>query len=792
MTLSYNTLKPLVGMLIFIVFVTTFLQFASLVAVQEARAQLVVTDPGNTITQWVIDALKVARDVAVEAAKRAWEWTKDKAIDALKWARDNTLAILMAAGLKLAARFLLAEVERLMSRRSIQSYLYYADFLVRNVYVIEQITKRYPVRDANGEYSPSDERDRLILFNLISEGRQLYSRLEPGTPAYEGIKQATLFNPRCQTYNLSPQSPTYYAELLASKGPDCVPQFVVASYRDAALSDLAAAEQAAQQEIAAGQGFQSGRQCGTVATSDVFNVDLNGETLETEYTQAELNELGDLPEGATPVKAGEEVEVLPTISSVLCTLITYPAGQTATVVNSMIDRIININTAPPQGVSQNTAAMRSFLSDTMATSMYRLLQSCNGNSVVRFIQSNTRLSSSCTQEDRNFVNQLPDLNVDNIDSSIDLGSATSFNARDEKRLNEYWRDMCEERLPLLFSWSNNRYPGASSAYPADGNGQIYPLAIGELRAGAIVPIGSAGRHNYLPARSQLLSNFSSTEPGKLDINKMLNTPLNPAFGNSTSRDNGDYGSSRSVTYSYIWKIHEDKRDSTDTGFDDELPLGRKYWMSRYGFPNADDIKGSTEWLPLSWPYWLDRDGLGYVWPPFGLGSGKEKYTDLGAAKLYRVTASGTTEYMSVPSNALQKVYETTGGNILFAWSPTPYIPSAFGSSISANLQMRNGNVYKLNKAVTVVVNNGQVQINPDSYRSTGGDSFFVEYTDAGGEKKVLAAELLERQAPCAQQPYGPPTNLVDIQPKLQYSEDISKPLWDWVMEKIFIQENKGR
>lgn len=819
MTLTYNTLRPLVAALVLVLFATTFLQFASFLAVQEAQAQMVVTDPGNTITQWIIRALNAAWDVAKEAAKRAWEWTKDRALDALKWARDNALAILMAAGLKLAARFLLAEVERLMARRSIQSYLYYADFLVRNVYVIEQLTQRYPVRGPGGQYRPSDERDRLILFNLISEGRQLYSRLNPGTPAYEGIKQATLLNPRCQTYNLSPQNPNYYAELLASKGPECVPQFVIAGFRDMALNDLAAAENAAQQEIAAGEGFQSGRQCGTVATRDVFSPQFDGTSTTTTVNS---NVVGDLTfnlPNVNQVRTGEEVEVLPTISSVLCTLITYPAGQTATIVNSMIDRIVNISTAPPQGVSQNTAAMRSFLSDTMATSVYRLLQSCNGNSVVRFIQNNTRLSSSCTQEDRNFVNQLPELNVENLETDIDLGTDSSFSVRDERRLNDYWRDMCETRLPLLYSLKNLSYLDVGSSVGARAKfNEIEPAAIqaGQIHRGSTQndinrmynfagnsfrSTDGRGSETYEASEIEALLRLSTTTIETLINTQYITVYRNDDTGSRTMEDTA-------IRYKYLWQLldpvtqldapdyyvkdagGQGRSDDKSAEFSQWLALGRRYEMAIAGVPKAVDITAASNWRPNLWPYWSDNGGIGYVWPPFGVGDDKEKYVDRGLAKLYRVTSNGTTEYVSVPANGLQKLYEVANGELVFAWSQTPIVGSGAAATASANLQMKNGKLYKLNKSVSVTINNGQVQTNPNSYRSSGGDVFFVEYTDAQNVKKVLSATEITSQSPCYQQPYGPPANLRDVGPKLSYTRGISEALWNWIMQISLIRQNQ--
>ncbi|HYD90598.1 MAG TPA: hypothetical protein VEA37_03810, partial [Flavobacterium sp.] len=141
-------------------------------------------------------------------------------------------------------------------------------------------------------------------------------------------------------------------------------------------------------------------------------------------------------------------------------------------------------------------------------------------------------------------------------------------------------------------------------------------------------------------------------------------------------------------------------------------------------------------------------------------------------KVYSVNRNATTTALS--GNA--RVYEIDG-ELIVMW------PNS----------MDGRKMWKLKEDVAVNISDNGTVTNPNSLR-VGADQVtaVVEYTDKKtGQIKVLAAESLEIQSPCAIQPYGPPINIKDVENKVKLSQALSIDLWNWILQKNFVENSQG-
>src|SRR3989344_3577166 len=144
MAISLDTLKYIIYTLVFVILFTGLAGFTMFFEPQQAYATgFPVVDIAANVGSWIIHAIGKMFSVAWDGIK----WVAEKAWDQLKiaweWARENAFATLMAAASKIVAKFLLDKVQKLIKDEGIESYLYYADFLVRSIYATEYITKHY-------------------------------------------------------------------------------------------------------------------------------------------------------------------------------------------------------------------------------------------------------------------------------------------------------------------------------------------------------------------------------------------------------------------------------------------------------------------------------------------------------------------------------------------------------------------------------------------------------------------------------------------------------------------------
>ena len=165
MTLTFNTTRNAIVTLLAIFLFTSLFTF-TLFMPAKVEAGLPVFDAIGTAASWAINKLGWLAEKAWDGVKWVAEKAWDVAVETAKWIAKNAVATLIATGLKIAAKFLLKHLQELINKRKIESVLYYADFLVRNVYSLQYIAKNYE----------GDKESQLILASLINEGNTLYSR----------------------------------------------------------------------------------------------------------------------------------------------------------------------------------------------------------------------------------------------------------------------------------------------------------------------------------------------------------------------------------------------------------------------------------------------------------------------------------------------------------------------------------------------------------------------------------------------------------------------------------------
>ena len=224
MTLSFNQARILIYAILAALIFSAVFGFTILLPVQKAHAQfgipMPVLDPAVIAALQAIAAQKEITDSQRSLWESVKEWNKTNFFQVRDWIKKNAIAIIIATGAKIAAKWMLKKVQKLVQDQKIESFLYWGDFLARNVYAVEHITKNFE----------GQKQTQFLLLSLIKEGELLYGQHYPGSTVREEIRNRTLLKEECQTSNLNPSQPDYYIRLLETKSFRCVPDFAIAGY----------------------------------------------------------------------------------------------------------------------------------------------------------------------------------------------------------------------------------------------------------------------------------------------------------------------------------------------------------------------------------------------------------------------------------------------------------------------------------------------------------------------------------------------------------------------------------
>jgi len=797
MSLEFSTFKIIIYALLAVFVVTALFGFLAFLPPEKAYAQFgVVLTPVSDAVDWIIDALVKVWDSARYLAGQAWEFAKDLSLDIAKAVRENIRAFLYGLAIKLAVNALQVVMDRIIEQNKITDYISYIDRITRYVYAIQQIDKRLD----DGNISEDD--GKILKAMVLSGSADVWSSAWSDTKVHQYINEKIAKTDYCRVDNLYPTNPNYYAELMRSKAPECSPVFLSAAAADATLGIIGEAQNAAQVELYSSGGYKSIRDCGYVKTEDV---------LEGRYSYSEdiFDEEGNMIEqgGITILPSevvGERSDLSASGYALACSAILTPGSYTFGMVDKMMEVLVT-QSSDPKEVSTGTK-VANFLSSFFANTLTNLIFCGKSGSILGNLPGNQ--AGECFDFD--FESQIPDIDADDPLRNLPNPSSDGINfaGRDEQNLRNFWNDVCNEKLPLLFAVRNGNYPQY----------QFPPIAADALRdKGAITTPDRAIAQTYLLPRPQLIGLYDDGTGIKLSVEDMLKEPILPPFIQRDTSGYGNTSSKNSMTYNFVWEIQEaDINDPSadDSDFDDEIAIARRYYMAKSGFPTGSDIGEAQNWFPPNWPYFYDsRTGLGFIWPleyATGEALAKQGYFRWEAAdpetllesEFYRIakyyTVSGVYDPASQAYDTIRldeaspvnRVYRTGSGDLLFATRPG-----------------NNQEIWKINQNVSVNIeiidaNNVRLLTDYNGLKNQFGAVFSViEYRDERGNLRTAAATKLERQKPCFQEPFGPPINLSDLQKKIEWSKSFSRrqflsgeyyyPLWDHIATKFFIQSNRS-
>src|SRR3989338_1148008 len=307
MTLSFKTVKIIIAALLFVFLTTTLFSATLFMPVQKASAQV----PGapSIVIAPKSDALatahRIINEFKVEARSlrdRGWKLFDQAKAELRQAIKENYKAFLAGLAIKLTTNIIGLVLRRLVEKNKIDDYRKVYQFLTKYIYALQYIDEQYQ----NGNYNFEDAHIlRLLIFGMGSDWATARSPnlgdlsvLDSNPEFYQWIQAKVNDKKVCQTGRLNPADPNYYQWLLESKGPECMVPFVAAGFTDKAISIISDAQFAAQMEIAAGEGYQSQRQCGNL----YVNQDREFARVQTGATtlagrEVPLYQFGNVPTG---------------------------------------------------------------------------------------------------------------------------------------------------------------------------------------------------------------------------------------------------------------------------------------------------------------------------------------------------------------------------------------------------------------------------------------------------------------------------------------------------------------